>query len=84
MQVSYDMQKAWDARSRKFYGSRYDYRRNAVGQQRLYRCTHQPNVKSHVKHGSTHIFAQVLLADALVIQQEAVNGTDACCIGTQL
>ena len=31
MQVIYDMQKAWDARSRKFYASRYDYRRNAVG-----------------------------------------------------
>ena len=31
MQVVYDMQKAWDDRSRKFYGTRYDYRRNAVG-----------------------------------------------------
>lgn len=30
MQVLYDMQKAWDARSHKFYGTRYDYRRNAV------------------------------------------------------
>ena len=30
MQVPYDMQKAWDARIRKFYGSRYDYKRNAV------------------------------------------------------
>ncbi len=30
MQVPYDMQKAWDARSRRFYGSRYDYKRNAV------------------------------------------------------
>ncbi|KAL3140672.1 Dynein assembly factor 3, axonemal, variant 2 [Trebouxia sp. C0010 RCD-2024] len=28
--VVYDMQKAWDARSRKFYGTRYDYRRNAI------------------------------------------------------
>ncbi|DBA87652.1 TPA: Dynein assembly factor 3, axonemal [Trebouxia sp. C0004] len=26
----YDMQKAWDARIRKFYGSRYDYKRNAI------------------------------------------------------
>ena len=33
MQAAYDMQKAWDARSRKFYGTRYDYRRNAVGRQ---------------------------------------------------
>ena len=33
MQVPYDMQKAWDARSRKFYGARYDYRRNAVDRQ---------------------------------------------------
>ena len=30
MQAPYDMQKAWDARIRKFYGSRYDYKRNAV------------------------------------------------------
>lgn len=28
--VLYDMQKAWDARSHKFYGTRYDYRRNAI------------------------------------------------------
>ncbi|DBB17927.1 TPA: Dynein assembly factor 3, axonemal [Trebouxia sp. C0006] len=26
----YDMQTAWDARIRKFYGSRYDYKRNAI------------------------------------------------------
>ena len=30
MQAPYDMQKARDARIRKFYGSRYDYKRNAV------------------------------------------------------
>ena len=30
MQVRFEMQKAWDARSRKFYGARYDHRRNAV------------------------------------------------------
>ncbi len=30
MQAPYDMQTAWDARIRKFYGSRYDYKRNAV------------------------------------------------------
>ncbi|GIL63277.1 hypothetical protein Vafri_17380, partial [Volvox africanus] len=28
--VSYDMVKAWDARARKWYGDRYDFRRNLV------------------------------------------------------
>lgn len=30
VQVPYDMPKAWEARSRKFYGPRYDFKRNAV------------------------------------------------------
>lgn len=29
-QVDYDMVKAWDTRSRKFYGDRYDFRRNMI------------------------------------------------------
>ena len=28
--VVYDMVKAWDARARKWYGDRYDFRRNLV------------------------------------------------------
>jgi dynein assembly factor 3 len=28
--VSYDMVKAWDARARKWYGERFDFRRNMV------------------------------------------------------
>ncbi len=52
MQAPYDMQKAWDARIRKFYGSRYDYKRNAV-HTLLHQCCHL----HHIHHA-----AQLLLA----------------------
>ena len=29
--VDYDMAKAWDARGRKWYGDRFDFKRNMVG-----------------------------------------------------
>ncbi len=48
MQAPYDMQKAWDARIRKFYGSRYDYKRNAV-HTLLHQCCHLQHVHRAVK-----------------------------------
>ena len=42
------MQKAWDARIRKFYGSRYDYKRNAVHTS-LYQYCHLQHVHRAMK-----------------------------------